>query len=103
VKLFDHSKSGKPASSFQNGLRIAAIVEDCQDDNLVVVDEEKDAVGEIAKIEASNVCKTHGVAERSGQKQLIGGLDCEDKPLAQTWKPGFVPFGGLSHVGLNCW
>jgi hypothetical protein len=78
-------------------------VKDCEDDNHLTVEKEKYSIGEIGKVEASNVSKTYGVATRFGHEQLIRGMDCGDKPLAQTRTMGFVPFRGLRHIGLNDW
>jgi hypothetical protein len=75
------TKSGKFASSFQNGTRVAAIVEDSQDDNHFMVEEEKHAIRKMGKVEAPNVGKAHGTAEWVGQKQLIGGFNGGDKSL----------------------
>ena len=72
-------------------------MKDCQNDNIALLNKEKNAVWEVCKVEASNVFKTHRVAKG----QLIGGLDRDDESLAQTGTLDFVPFSGFSHVGLN--
>jgi hypothetical protein len=90
-----------PPPSFKNRARIAARVEDRQDHNYVVVQKEKDRVRKVRKVQASDIGKAYGVAERVGQKHLIGRLHFGDESLTEARTLSFVPFGSLGHVGLK--